>query len=190
MDAIDLLKADHDEVLELLTRLEKAPTVAEGPSAGLLEARKELITRIVMAESQHEAVEEQYFWPMVRQEVPGGEALADRATDQESAAKHLLDAMDKAGPDQSDLDEMVERLLHEGRKHIAYEQDEVWPHVRSSVGADRLEDLGRKMADAKPKGPTRPHPETPSGAGVQKTMGKVAAAADHLRDKVTGREKK
>ncbi|NKQ51865.1 hemerythrin domain-containing protein [Amycolatopsis sp. K13G38] len=189
MDAITLLRMDHERVLEMLDRLEHAPTVADEPPENVLQARKKLVTEIVVAESGHEAIEEQYFWPMVRAEVPDGEALAGHAVDQESAAKQLLDAMDKAGPHQSDLDEMVRRLVDEGRKHIGYEQDEVWPRVRSAISEQRLEEVGEKMAQAKPKAPTRPHPETPSSAGVQKTMGKAAAAVDHIRDSVTGRGK-
>jgi hypothetical protein len=38
--------------------------------------------------------------------------------------------------------------------------------------------------------PTRPHPNVPAQPGVLKTAGPVAAAADKIRDSVTGRGRK
>lgn len=187
MDAIALLREDHRQVLELLALLESAPTVAGGASAEVLRARKGLVTRLVMAESRHEAVEEQYFWPMVHESVPGGADLAAQAQEQEYAAKQVLDALDKAEPGQSDFDELIARMVRDGRRHIAFEQDQVWPKVLAAVDPARLEELGGTMAAAKEKAPTRPHPETPSGAAAQKTLGTMAAAADRLRDTITRR---
>lgn len=185
MDAIDLLRTDHEKVLAMLDRLEAPPTATQG--AGLLRARKQLVTEIVIAESQHESIEEQYFWPLVRAEVPRGDRLAATAVDQEAAAKHLLDALDKAEPGQPDFAEMVQRLLREGRKHIAYEQNEVWPEVRAAVSSQQLDEVGTRMMEAKEKAPTRPHPGTPSSSGVQKTMGPAAGLADRIRDSLTDR---
>jgi hemerythrin-like domain-containing protein len=187
MDAIGLLREDHERVLAMLDRLEAAPTVGDGTDERVLEARKKLVTDIVIAESQHETVEDQYFWPMVRREVPNGEELAGPALDQEAAAKNLLDALDKASAIQSDFDEMVTRLIREGREHIAYEQHKVWPVVQAVVSAECLNEIGDRMAQAKAKAPTRPHPDTPPGAGTQQTIGRVSSLADRIRDSISGR---
>ncbi|MFI6314416.1 hypothetical protein ACIBEK_30290 [Nocardia fusca] len=45
-----------------------------------------------------------------------------------------------------------------------------------------------RMAAAKKKAPTRPHPKTPSGPGAQKTAGLAVAATDKLRDMAGGRK--
>lgn len=184
MDAMELLRQDHEKVLIMFTELENAPAMA---GADQLQARKELVTKLVIAESQHEAIEEQYFWPMVRDHVPGGEELAQRAVEQEHAAKQVLAALDKADPTQSDFEPMVRRIVAEGREHIDYEQTQVWPQVLASVDKSTLEELGVKMAKAKSMAPTRPHPATPSSPGALKTAGMAAAAADKVRDAVTGR---
>lgn len=187
MDAIEFLREDHRELLEMLDRLEAAPTVKDGADRAVLEARKHLVTEIVIAESRHEAVEEEYFWPMVRKEVPDGDRLAGPGIDQEAAAKYLLEAMERTAAYHPDFDAMVERLLHDGREHIWYEQDEVWPRVEAAIGNDRLTKVGEQMAAAKEKAPTRPHPSTPPAPGVLKTVGKVAALADRARDALTHR---
>jgi len=187
MDAITLLRADHQQVLGMLDTLGSGPAAPAGAGDERLRARKELVTELVIAESQHEAVEEQFFWPMVRDRVPGGEELADHAVGQEDAAKQVLNALDRADPATAEFEKLVNTIVADGREHIGYEQDQVWPKVQAALSAAELEDLGEKMAKAKKMAPTRPHPATPSAAAAQKSVGPVAAMTDKLRDAATGR---
>jgi hemerythrin-like domain-containing protein len=145
------------------------------------------VTELVIAESQHEAVEEEYFWPAVRQQVPTGERMAEQALTQEQAAKHILDKLDKASPDEPEFEQLISKVIEDGRAHIAYEQNTVWPVVRDSLSQKDLDELGEKMAKAKKAAPTRPHPHTPPSPGVLKTVGAAAAAVDKVRDAATGR---
>ncbi|EHR51788.1 hypothetical protein SacmaDRAFT_3574 [Saccharomonospora marina XMU15] len=187
MDAIELLRKDHENVLAMLRRLEETPTTDTGASDDALQARDQLVTELVVAESQHEAVEEQFFWPMVRDSVPGGDELASQALEQESAAKDVLDALDKTPPTDPRFEELIEQVVRDGREHIEFEQDQVWPRVRQTLSEDQLQELGDKMAKAKRTAPTRPHPATPSTPGAQKSAGPVAAMFDKLRDAMSGR---
>lgn len=187
MDAITLLRADHEQVLGMLNTLGSGLTEPSGAGDERLRARKELVTELVIAESQHEAVEEQFFWPMVRDRVPGGEELAAHAVGQEDAAKQVLDDLDHADPATAEFEELVNRIVADGREHIGYEQDQVWPKVQAAVSAAELEELGEKMAKAKKSAPTRPHPAAPSSSGAQKSAGPVAGMMDKLRDAATGR---
>jgi hemerythrin-like domain-containing protein len=187
MDAITLLRADHQEVLGMLDTLDSGLTEPGGGGNERLRARKELVTELVIAESRHEAVEEQFFWPMVRDRVPGGEELAAHAVGQEDDAKQVLNALDHADPNTAEFEELVNRIIADGREHIGYEQDEVWPKVQAAVSPAELAELGEKMAKAKKTAPTRPHPATPSSAGAQKSAGPVVAMTDKLRDAVSGR---
>jgi hemerythrin-like domain-containing protein len=190
MDAISLLRADHQQVLAMLDRLMTGPSAQSGADAEQLRARKELVTELVIAESGHEAVEEQFFWPMVRDHLPGGEDLAAHAISQEDEAKKVLDALDKAEPDQPEFEELLAKIVADGREHIAYEQDQVWPKVEAVVSREDLDELGDKMAKAKKSAPTRPHPATPGKPAVQKTAGPLAAMTDKIRDAMSGRGSK
>src|SRR4051812_134988 len=69
-----------------------------------------------------------------------------------------------------------------------FEQNMVWPKFQAAVSREELEKLGEKLEAAKKIAPTRPHADTPPNSAVQKTMGSVAAMADHVRDVVSGRE--
>jgi hemerythrin superfamily protein len=186
-DVFDILGADHREVKGMLTELENGPARGSGTSEAQLQARKELAERLVIESSKHEAVEEQYFWPTVRDRVPDGDRLAGHAISQEDEAKEVLARLDKLAPSDSEFDELVTRFIPAAREHISYEEDTVWPLLRGILTAAEAEDLGTKVADAKKIAPTRPHPGTPSSPGALKTAGPAVAATDKIRDSLSGR---
>jgi hypothetical protein len=80
------------------------------------------------------------------------------------------------------------QFIQAGRAHIVFEETTVWLSLRDNLTAAEAEDLGRKLEEGKVNAPTRPHPKTPASPGVLKTAGPVIAAADRLRDAVTGRD--
>ena len=70
-----------------------------------------------MVNAQHETIEEEFFWPMVRKHLPDGEALAETGADQEPAAKRLPDAVRTTKPNQADYEQMVGQPLDDLRGH-------------------------------------------------------------------------
>ena len=129
MDAIELLSADHERVLALLEQLESGSIEADPND---LRVRRDLVTALVIAVSQHEAVEEQYFWPAVRALVPDGARLAAHAMEQEREAERTLARLEKLSADESEFERLVVRVIADGRAHIAYEQDNVWRKLREN----------------------------------------------------------
>jgi hemerythrin superfamily protein len=188
-DVYTVLGQDHAEVKQLLTELQTGPARADGASAAQLQERKQLVRALIIAESRHEAIEEEHFWPVVRALSGDGPDLADRGTHQEQQAKVVLDRLDHLDPADPDFEELVAAITREGRSHIAFEEERVWPRLRETLDQDGAERLGIKLLRAKDLAPTRPHPHVPPRPGVLKAGGPVAALADRLRDKVTGRGK-
>jgi hemerythrin-like domain-containing protein len=86
MDALTFLRQDHKSVLGMLEVLDEAPSASGAEISGL----ETMVTNLVIAESQHEAIEEQIFWPAVRDALEEGDALADDAIKQEQEGKKLL----------------------------------------------------------------------------------------------------
>lgn len=183
MDALSFLRADHESVLGMFEVLDGAPKGTGAVESGL----QTMVTNLVIAESQHEAIEEQLFWPAVRKALDNGDELADRAVGQEQEGKKLLQRLADGNPGEADYHEALAEFIKAGREHIAFEQQQVWPLFAAAVGQAELASLGEKLEVAKKVAPTRPHPDTPPTPLVQKTMGTAAAVVDHVRDAVTGR---
>lgn len=183
MDALTFLRQDHKSVLGMLEVLDGAPSGSGATSSGL----STMVTNLVIAESQHEAIEEQFFWPAVRELLDDGDSLADRAIEQEQEGKQLLQRLEDGAPGEPDYHEALKAFVKAARDHIAYEQEVVWPAFEAAISRDDLMRMGEKLEAAKKIAPTRPHPDTPPSPGVLKTMGMAIAMVDHVRDAATGR---
>jgi hemerythrin-like domain-containing protein len=183
MDALTFLRQDHQSVLGMLEALDGAPEGTGAVSSGL----NTMVTDLVIAESQHEAIEEQVFWPAVRDRHEEGEALADKAIEQEQEGKQLLQRLEDGGPGEPDYHEALRQFVRVGREHIAYEQDVVWPLFQAAASEKYLVKLGEKLEAAKKIAPTRPHPGTPASPIALKTVGMATAMVDHVHDATSGR---
>ncbi|WP_433243944.1 hemerythrin domain-containing protein [Actinomadura nitritigenes] len=189
-DVFTVLANDHAEVKRMLTELEAGSADASEASVQGEEGRRRraaMVERLIIEESKHEAVEEEYFWPAVRELVEDGDRLADHAVEQERSAKEALDELMRLEAGDRRFEELLANLITDGRAHIAYEETTVWPALRRVIGDERAERLGERLERAKRLAPTRPHPHTPPKPGVLKTAGPAVAAADRVRDKITGR---
>ena len=186
-NAFDILRADHREVEQMLASLGAGPSHTSGATQVRPEARKQLTEKLVIESSKHEAAEEEYFWPMVRDRLPDGDQLADHAIAQEIDAKKVLARLEKLSPGQADFEELLSSYIPAAREHIGYEEDVVWPTLQEVLTAAEAEELGKNIAIAKGIAPTRPHPRIPPQPGVLKTAGPAVAAADKVRDELSGR---
>jgi hypothetical protein len=186
-DAFEVLAQDHAEVKQMLIQLELGTIRQGGVGAEQLTQRKKLAQQLVIEESRHEAVEEMYFWPAVREYLRNGDELADTAIGQEDEGKEVLDKLDKLDAGDPEFERLLAEFIRAGREHIDYEETQVWPGLRAALTAEQSQEIGSKMEAGKKTAPTRPHPRTPSSPGALKATGPVAAAADKARDAITHR---
>jgi hemerythrin HHE cation binding domain-containing protein len=189
-DVFEVLKQDHDEVKAMLTRLEDGQNVVTGATAEQLAQRQELAEEVIIEESKHEAVEQQYFWPAVRQVGADGERVADQAMEQEQQGEQVLHELGKLNPDDLRFEELLAGFTSAARAHILFEEAHAWPLLRASITAEQAAHLGERITKAKKLAPTRPHPHTPPPEGAAKTAGPATGIADKVRDVVTGRGRK
>ena len=83
------------------------PNGVTGASEDQLALRKKMTEQLIIEESKHEALEEMYFWPVVRDHLPDGDTLADRATGQEQEAKEVLAKLDKLDAGDADFEKLL-----------------------------------------------------------------------------------
>ena len=91
-------------------------------------------------------------------------------------------------PGKPEFEELLGRFVIDGRAHISFEENEVWPGFRKALSPEEANELGEKLEQGKKMAPTRPHPHTPPKPGILKATGPVVSAADKARDKITGRD--
>jgi hemerythrin-like domain-containing protein len=186
-EVFEVLAKDHAEVKQMLAELEAGPTASSGATSDDLSMRKKMVGQLVIEESKHEALEEMYFWPAVREKLPDGDTLADTAIGQEQEGKEVLDKLDKLDVGDAEFEKLVTKFIEAGRTHITYEETQVWPSLRNALSAEDASQIGTKIEQGKKTAPTRPHPHSPPSPGALKSAGPLAAAADRVRDKATGR---
>lgn len=186
-DVFEVLGGDHADVKQMLDALESSPDNSTGATEIVVAARKAVSERLTTDSSAHEAAEEQYFWPTVRQRLPGGNDLAEQAIEQETLAKQALYELDKLRGSDLEFDALINSFIPICRAHIEFEETRVWPGLRKVLTQDESNELGEKIVKAKEHGPTRPHPRTPPTPAVLATLGPAVAVVDRLRDAVAGR---
>jgi hypothetical protein len=174
-DVIELLQRDHDQIRRLLSELAASPP---GP---------DLVEELAIRASGHEAIEEQYFWPVVRRRVHDGARLADEAVSQELQVKHVLDLLDGLDPAEGEFGLLMRQLASIGREHLDFEENRVWPGVRLALSELELGHLGAQLQQGRRLAPTRPHPHLPPDPEAQRLAGRIAGATDRIRDALKGR---
>ncbi len=178
MDAITLLRNDHQAVQQLFKRFEKA-----GDTAYV--EKRQIVDQIIEALSVHAAIEEQLFYPVARATVPATEDIALESLEEHHIVKWVLSELVDLDPRNERFDAKVTVLIENVRHHVEEEQNDFFPKVRNGLGRKELADLGEAMAKAKATAPTRPHPraaDTPPG----NLMGTIAGVVDRVGDNISG----
>jgi hypothetical protein len=154
-DAFDLLAEDHEEVRQVLSELEKGPTLSTGATEDQLMLRSMMTEELIIEASKHEAAEQAYFWPAVRAHIANGERLADLGVCQQIEIGELLARL--AGLDAGDaqFEHVLGQFIRAGREHIDFEEGRVWPGLRAALTPKAAGELGRNILRGKQAGAFR-----------------------------------
>jgi hemerythrin-like domain-containing protein len=144
LDALQLLKEDHELVKRLLADGEKLTERAE-------KGRQELFTRLKSELEIHERIEEEVLYPALRDH-PKSEEIAYEAFEEHHVVDTILSELENTPV--SDPEWMAkftvakENLEH----HIEEEEGEMFRTTRQLFSKDELEDMGRRMQEIKDLG--------------------------------------
>ena len=141
MDALELLKQDHQEVKELFKEAESA----EGKQ------KTEVFAKIKKALETHTRIEEGIFYPTMEKK----EELKDmvlESLEEHKQVKTLLKEMDALVSDSEKFEPKL-KVLQENVEHHAEEEEEgkMFPKVRQLFDKAALERLGQELQSAKGK---------------------------------------
>ncbi|MEN2393760.1 hemerythrin domain-containing protein [Pseudomonas halotolerans] len=140
MNAIDLLKADHERVKAILAQL------SESTSRGI-KKRTDLLAKLEMEISIHTRLEEEILYPAYKQ--AGGKEQAEmyyEAKEEHRTVDSLvlpdLKNTDPSTPEFAGRVKVVKELLEH---HIEEEETEMFPQAKKLLGKATLESLGEQM---------------------------------------------
>ena len=159
VDAFGVLRRDHEKVERALASLEDGPNAGSGADQVELIGRQRLTQQLIADESGHEAIEERCFWPVVRDQMPGGAELAGEALGQEQEAREALRKLRTLQPWDDGFEKLLREFIAAARDHVAFEETKVWPGLREALSAQEVSDLGDKLVQAKESLPARPPAE-------------------------------
>ena len=125
-DAVDLLDADHIAVKKLFDQYKKLAE-AEAPA----DERKELADRICMELTVHTQIEEELFYPPVR-EATGKDDIMDEADVEHAGAKDLIAQIAGMDADESHFDAKVKVLGEMIDHHVTEEREKMFPEARKT----------------------------------------------------------
>ena len=170
-----MLRADHREVERLFKQFEKA-----GPNAHA--TRRQIVDKIIQELSVHAVIEEQVFYPAVREAIPEVEDTVLEGLEEHHIVKWTLKELEDLAPDHERFDAKVTVLIESVRHHVEEEEGELFPEVRKVMGRKRLGEIGEALEKAKKSAPTRPHPKAPDTPPGNLVAGAAAGAVDKARD--------
>lgn len=179
MNALTLLKQDHQNVETLFERFEKAAPDDTTELGNVVE-------KVVEQLSVHAAVEEQVFYPAIRAKAAEEEATVLGALEEHHAVKLLLNELEKTAPTHERFAAKMRVLVEQVRHHVGEEENELFPKVRSAFTVQELDELGETMAQVKVTAPTRPHPFQPDTPPANILLGLPVAVLDRVL--TTGRQ--
>jgi hemerythrin superfamily protein len=179
-DVVSVLMHDHREVEEMFEQLERATDAQE---------RRHLADQVTIELIRHAIAEEMYLYPVARQHIPDGDAIADKEIADHSEVEKLLKELEKADPASARFTELCRQLISDVKEHVSDEEENLFPALQRNCDPGELGELGKKVESAKRMAPTRPHPAAPDRPPLNKLLAPGAGLVDRARDYISGRGK-
>jgi iron-sulfur cluster repair protein YtfE (RIC family) len=141
VDALDLLKRDHDKVKTLLRELEPTTQRAE-------KTRRELFARLKSELTVHEIVEEEIFYPTLRQH-PRAREIVLEGYEEHDVVDRLMGELDELPVDHERWGPKAKVMIESIEHHIEEEEGEMFEKARQILDRDEREELGKAMQQRK-----------------------------------------
>jgi hemerythrin superfamily protein len=136
-DPVAMLKRDHREVEELLTKLGDSKP---GPR------RRSNVDKVEQALTLHMQIEEQLIYPLVARAV--GQEEAEEAEIEHGLVREGLKQM-RALVDEPGFGAVVEMLKAGIKHHVKEEEKEIFPELKRKIDRETLREVGDQMAAQK-----------------------------------------
>ncbi|HVM31152.1 MAG TPA: hemerythrin domain-containing protein [Candidatus Limnocylindrales bacterium] len=141
MDALTLLKEDHDRVKKMLDEGEETTERAE-------KTRTELFTKLKMELEIHERIEEEVFYPALKQH-PKAKDLALEGYEEHHVVDQIFAELEQTPVTDETWTAKFKVAKENIEHHIEEEEGEMFKAARDAFSREELEELGQRMAEMK-----------------------------------------
>lgn len=137
MDAITLLKEDHEKVSGIFEKLE--PTTERG-----VKTREELFAQLKLELDVHAHIEETIFYPVLKQEAETRDITME-GYEEHHVIKVLLGELSETSPDTEQWGAKLKVLKENVEHHVEEEEDDMFKTAREVFSKEKFEELGARM---------------------------------------------
>ena len=137
MDALALLKDDHEKMRKLLEELET--TTERG-----VKTREELFSKIKGELTVHEIIEEEIFYPALRDH-PKAKDIVLEGYEEHHVVDLVMAELEDLPVDDESWGAKAKVMQENVEHHMEEEEGEMFQKARSIFDRDELEELGRRM---------------------------------------------
>jgi hemerythrin superfamily protein len=133
---MDLLKKQHKDVKTLFKKIEKTEDARQ---------RRQLMDQISTALEAHTTIEEEMFYPAVRElETKKAEEMVNEAIEEHHVVKLVLQELPEVDPGDERFEAKMTVLSELVQHHVEEEEEEMFKTAKK-IGEDELEELGARM---------------------------------------------
>lgn len=143
-NACELLDADHIAVKHLFVAYARLAIAADRDDTTV--ERTALAMKICHELTVHARIEEEIFYPALRQAVPTANELLDEAEEEHAAAKELIADIQTLRTANPAIDTLVAELNVAIEQHVKEERDQLFPKALAATGLDLMA-IGRQLRD-------------------------------------------
>jgi len=141
MNAIELLKADHEKVSEIFEKLEDTTESDE-------KTRTELFTKLKQELDLHAHIEETIFYPVLKKAEETRDITME-GIQEHHVVKVLLGELNSMGAGSEVWTAKLKVLQENVEHHVEEEEDDMFKSARQVLSKERLEELGAQMEQEK-----------------------------------------
>ncbi|HZG53271.1 MAG TPA: hemerythrin domain-containing protein [Pyrinomonadaceae bacterium] len=141
MDAITLLKTDHEKVSGIFEKLEETTESAE-------KTREELFAQLKQELDLHAHIEETIFYPVLKKSEETREITME-GIQEHHVVKVLLRELDAMGVGSETWTAKLKVLKENVEHHVEEEEDDMFKKARTVLSKEQLEELGTLMEQEK-----------------------------------------
>jgi hemerythrin-like domain-containing protein len=141
MDALSLLREDHQKVKKILQELDSTTTRG-------VKTREQLFTKLTSELTVHEKIEEEIFYPALKEQPKAKETVLE-AYEEHHFVDEIKSQIQGTPFDAEEWGAKFSVMKENIEHHLQEEEGELFKHARELLGTTELQKLGERMQQMK-----------------------------------------